>query len=223
MYGNAPELRERIRRLGLEYFLNAEEPWLGWTQRPKLRQGRRLWSVSPCASKGQKLRQLVEGFKDRHWQTAAWQAADGEKRATRLAWDQIYLHSDLDEKTGQWPACWLVADWPDGQKDPYHIYIAWLKQAPAKGRVLRLSRGRWPIEQYFQRGKDDLGLDHYEGRGWRGFHHHLTMSAIAYLFVVVDYLRSKKNFRPDVGAGTASDAAIHRALTRLVSLLSDGI
>lgn len=223
VYGNAPELRGRIRQLGLEYFLNAEEHWLGWTERPKLTQGSRFWSVSKQASQGQTLRQWAEGFTARHWQGAAWQAADGEKRATRLAWKQIYLHSDLDEKTGQWPACWLVADWPAGQKDPYHVYIAWLKQPPAKGRMLRLSRGRWPIEQYFQRGKDDLGLDHYEGRSWRGFHHHLTMSAIAYLFVVVDYLHTKKNFRPDVGTGLASDAAIDRALTRLLSLLSNGI
>lgn len=223
VYGNASELRERIRRLGLEYFFNAEEPWLGWTERPRLTQGPKFWSVSKQASKGQTLRQLAEEFKPRHWQSAAWQAADGEKRATRLAWKHIYLHSDLDEKTGKWPACWFVVDWPEGQKDPYHVYVAWLKQPPAKGRVLRLSRGRWPIEQYFQRGKDDLGLDHYEGRGWRGFHHHLTMSAVAYLFVVVDYLRSKKNFRPDVGTGVASDAAIHSALTRLLSLLSDGI
>ena len=116
-----------------------------------------------------------------------------------------------------------MVDWPEGQVDPYHVYVAWLKQPPAKGRVLRLSRGRWPIEQYFQRGKDDLGLDHYEGRSWRGFHHHLTMSAIAYLFVVVDYLRAKKNFWPDVGTGVASDAAIDRAFTRLLSLLSNGI
>jgi SRSO17 transposase len=223
VYGNAPELRERIRRLNLEYFFNAEEPWLGWTERPKLTQGAKFWRVSKQAPRGQTLRELAEAFKPRHWQAASWQAADGEQRATRLAWKQIYLNSDLDERTGKWPACWLVADWPEGQADPYHVYVAWLKQPPAKGRVLRLSRGRWPIEQYFQRGKDDLGLDHYEGRSWRGFHHHLTMSAIAYLFVVVDYLRSKKNFRPDVGTGTASDATIHRAFARLVSLLSDGI
>ena len=223
VYGNAPELRERIRQLNLEYFFNAEEPWLGWTQRPKLTQGPKFWSVSKQAPQGQTLRQLAGAFKPRHWQAASWEAADGEKRATRLAWRQIYLQSDLDERTGKWPACWLVADWPAGQVDPYHVYVAWLKQPPAKGRVLRLSRGRCPIEQYFQRGKDDLGLDHYEGRSWRGFHHHLTMSAIAYLFVVVDYLRSKKNFRPDVGTGVARDAAIHRAFARLVSMLSDGI
>ena len=223
VYGNASELRGRIRRLGLEYFFNAEEHWLGWTHRPKLSKGSKYWSVAKTAPPGQKLRHLAESFKPAEWQTAAWQAADGEKRATRLAWKEIYLHSDLEEKSGAWPPCWLAIDWPQGQADPYHVYVAWLKQPPAKGRTLRLSRGRWPIEQYFQRGKDDLGLDHYEGRSWRGFHHHLTMSAIAYLFVVVDYLRAKKNFRPDVGTGVASDAAIDRALTRLLSLLPDGI
>jgi len=223
VYGNAPDLRRRIRGLGLEYFLNGEDHWLAWTQRPKLTQGPKYWSVPKSAPKAQKLRQWAESFKAAEWQAAAWQTANDEKRATRLAWKQIYLNSDLEEKTGEWPPCWLVVDWPEGQADPYHVYVAWLKQPPAKGRALRLSRGRWPIEQYFQRGKDDLGLDHYEGRSWRGFHHHLTMSAIAYLFVVVDYLHAKKNFRPDVGTGIASDAAIGRAFTRLLSLLSNGI
>lgn len=223
VYGNASELRGRIRRLGLEYFFHGEDHWLAWTQRPKLTRGPKYWTVSKAAPKAQNLRQLASAFKAAQWQAAGWHAADGEKRATRLAWKQIYLNSDLEEKTGEWPPCWLVVDWPEGQADPYHVYVAWLKQPPAKGRVLRLSRGRWPIEQYFQRGKDDLGLDHYEGRSWRGFHHHLTMSAVAYLFVVVDYLRTKKNFRPDVGTGIASDAAIDRAFTRLLSLLPDGI
>jgi hypothetical protein len=65
--------------------------------------------------------------------------------------------------------------------------------------------------------------DHYEGRSWRGFHHHLTMSSVAYLFVVVDYLRAKKNFCPDVGTGVAADTTVARAFNRLLSLLSDGI
>jgi SRSO17 transposase len=223
VYGNASQLRGQIRQLGLEYFLNAEEHWLGWIRRPKVQQGSKHWTIAKSAPHGQKLRQIAESFKPSEWQAASWQAADGEKRATRLAWKEIYLHSDLQEKSGEWPSCWLVADWPQGQTDPYHVYVAWLNQPPAKGRTLRLSRGRWPIEQYFQRGKDDLGLDHYEGRSWRGFHHHLVMSAIAYLFVVVDYLRAKKNFRPDVGTGVATDAAVVRAFARLVSLLSDGI
>jgi SRSO17 transposase len=57
---------------------------------------------------------------------------------------------------------------------------------------LKLSRSRWHVEQYFRRSKDDLGLDHFEGRSWRGFHHHLALSALAYLFILTQYLRAKK-------------------------------
>jgi SRSO17 transposase len=220
-YGRTAEWRHRLRRLGLEYFLHAEDHWLAWAQRPKLAHGYKHWNVAKSAPKAPPLRHWAQSFKDADWQAATWDAADGEKRVTRLAWRQIYLNTDLDELSGELPPCWLVVDWPEGQPDPYHVYVGWLKQPPTKGRCLRLSRGRWPIEQYFQRGKDDLGLDHYEGRSWRGFHHHWVMAAVAYLFVAMDYLRAKKNFWPHVGTGVAGDAAIDRALTRLLSVLPD--
>jgi SRSO17 transposase len=222
-YGRTPTWRRRLRRLGLEYFLQGEAHWLAWAQRPKLAQGYKFWKLAKTVPKAQSLRQLAESFKDREWQTATWDAADGEKRATRLAWKPIYLSTDLEEQSGEWAPCWLVVDWPEGQPEPYHVYVAWLNQPPTKGRSLRLSRGRWPIEQYFQRGKDDLGLDHYEGRGWRGFHHHLVMAAVAYLFVAMEYLHAKKNFWPHVGTGIAGDAAIDRALARLLSVLPDRV
>ena len=221
VYGNASELRQRLRTLGMEYFFHGENHWLAYRQRPELVKGPKHWSVQRSAPKALTLLQLAEAAKD--WVGAGWTAADGEKRATRLAWHPIYLHSDLDEQSGEWPECWLVVDWPDGLKEPYHVYIAHLHQAPTKGRSLRLSRGRWPIEQYFQRGKDDLGLDHYEGRSWQGLHHHLALSAVAYLFVVVEYIQAKKNFRPHVGTGLAGDAAIAGAFARLLSLLPDRI
>jgi hypothetical protein len=75
------------------------------------------------------------------------------------------------------------------------------------------------MEQYFQRSKDDLDLDHFEGRSWRGFHHHLVLSAMAYLFILTMYLRRKKNFWCDVGTDTPSDAAILGEIKRLLSLL----
>jgi SRSO17 transposase len=222
-YGRTPEWRRRLRGLGLEYFLHGEEHWLAWAQRPKLTCGYKYWRLAGRVPQAQSLRRWAESFKPREWQAATWEAADGEQRATRLAWRKIYLHTDLDEKSGEWPPCWLVVDWPAGQPDPYHVYAAWLQQPPTTGRSLRLSRGRWPIEQYFQRGKDDLGLDHYEGRGWRGFHHHLVMAAVAYLFVAMDYLRAKKNYWPYLGTGVTGDAAIDRAFTRLLSVVPDRV
>jgi len=117
-YGNASELRQRIRGLGLEYFFHGEEHWLAWTQRPQLSHGSKLWSVSKIAPKARKLRQLAEGFKAGEWCAASWETSGGEKRSTRLAWQEIYLNSDLQPENGHWPRTWLVVDWPEGQADP---------------------------------------------------------------------------------------------------------
>lgn len=90
VYGNAGELRGRIREGGLECFFNAEEHWPAWAQRPKLSHGAKHWRVASSAPPGRKLRQWAESFRPAAWHGAAWQAADGEKRATRLAWKAIY-------------------------------------------------------------------------------------------------------------------------------------
>lgn len=76
--------------------------------------------------------------------------------------------------------------------EPYHYHLAHLHRSPTKARMLTLSRSRWHSEQYFQRAKDDLGLDHFEGRSWTGFHHHLVLSAHAYLFILTVHARAKK-------------------------------
>lgn len=149
----------------------------------------------------------------------AWRAADDTKRHTRIAWQPVFALSDLDRNTGEWPQTWLVVDWPEGDAAPYHHYLAWFKTKPTPQRCLRLSRGRFAIEQFFQRDKTDLGLDHYEGRSWQGFHHHLVLAAVAYLFVLVIYLRSKKNFWCYVGAGVARDPAVVGSVDRMLSLL----
>ena len=64
-----------------------------------------------------------------------------------------------------------------------------------------------------------VGLDHFEGRSWRGFHHHLVLSAIAYLFILTMYLRRKKNFWCDVGTGSARDPAVVGEIERQLPLL----
>lgn len=223
VYGTSSELRRGLREVGLEYFFHAGEELLAWTKRPKTRLGRKHWGVAHGEAESVRVPNLVQGLKKSQWQSAAWQAADGTKRQTRLAWIAVYLLSDLDPETGDWPQSWLVADWPTDQAEPFRIYTAWFKSAPLKNRCLQLSRGRCAIEQFFQRDKTDLGLDHYEGRSWRGFHHHLVLAALAYLFVSAVYLRAKKNFWCYVGSGAASDPAVVDSLKRILSLLQDGV
>jgi SRSO17 transposase len=208
VYGAASELRWGLRQLGLEYFLNTGSDLLAWTQPVKTRLAKKYWGVAEGEPAARSLAVLSKTITTAQWHPVAWRAADGTKRQTRVAWLPVYVLSDLDRDTGEWPQTWLVVDWPASDATPYHLYLAWLKTPPTPQRCLRLSRGRFPVEQFFQRGKTDLGLDHYEGRSWQGFHHHLVLAAVAYLFVTVIYLRSKKNFWCYVGTGVARDAAV---------------
>lgn len=214
VYGDSHELRRQLRELGLEYFLTAGKDQHAWLERPKLARGTKKWKVAAGQPAGTPLETLAQRFGPKDWKACAWLCAEGTTRRTRIAWQRVHVLSDLDEESGQWPECLLVVDWPEEKAEPYHVYLAWLKSEPNARRLLSWSRGRFPVEQFYQRAKTDLGLDHYEGRSWRGFHHHLVMAMLAYLFVLTVYLkvRVKKNFWSDVGAGVAPDEAVVAAL-----------
>lgn len=219
VYGVASELRRGLRELKLEYFLNAGGDLLAWTEPVKTRRAKKYWDVADDEPPARSLAALSRTLQGKQWTPVLWTAADGAKRRTRIGWLPVYVYSDLDRESGDWPPCWLVVDWPEGDDAPYHLYLASLKQPPNAKRCLRLSRCRFQIEQFFQRNKTDLGLDHYEGRSWRGFHHHLVLASVAYLFVTAVYLRAKKNFWCHVGTGVARDAAVARTADRLLPVL----
>jgi len=192
-YGNNGAFRAGVRELGLEFFLQVEGDSLkGWDKEVATEVKRVRRSVRADQPPAQTLAELTRCIPERNWKKCSWVTAGAETRRSRLAWREVFLQHDLRHAEGELERVWLVVDWPAGDPEPYHYYLAHLHRPPTKTRCLRLSRSRWHIEQYFQRAKDDLGLDHFEGRSWRGFHHHLVLSAIAYLFILTMYLRRKK-------------------------------
>ena len=220
LYGDSTDFRETLRGLDCEFFVQASGlKQKAWSEPVVTERKTRRYHVVAATPPSQTLAEIAAGFQASAWQACQWKAADGQTRHTRLAWQRVYLAHSLRQAEGKPEAAWLVVDWPAGQAEPYHYYLAHFKTEPAKARCLRLSRSRFHIEQYFQRAKDDLGLDHFEGRSWRGFHHHLVLSALAYLFVLVVYLRAKKNFWCDVGADAQGDATVAAAGDRLLLLL----
>ncbi len=70
-------------------------------------------------------------------------------------------------------------------------------------RLVRLAKGRWRIEQDYRELKDELGLDHFEGRSYTGWYHHMTLVSMAYAFLVLDRVRAQKNLAVDVAPGPA--------------------
>ena len=82
----------------------------------------------------------------------------------------------------------------DAPADYWMLWRADRDEAPALLRAVRTARGRWPIEQDYRELKEELGLDHFEGRGWPGWHHHVTLVTLAFAFLRSEQLRFKKNF-----------------------------
>ena len=177
------------------------------------------WHVREDAPRALNLVKLFAAQKSVKSCPCSWKAADGHTRHTRLAWIRVYRPGALERGAQTLEEVWLVVDWPDDADEPYHYYLAHLHWESTVARCLRLSRARWNIEQYFQRAKDDLGLDHFEGRSWRGFHHHLVKAVLAYLFVEVVFEDAKKNFWCDVGESVDEDASVAAKVGRLLLLL----
>lgn len=220
VYGDCYDFRAGLRELNLEYCVQVTSSLLkAWAQPPTLERKFRRSYVTKDAPPSRSLRELAGEIAAADWVSASWKAADGSTCRTRLAWQRIWLAHGLRRTDGELEEAWLLVDWPAGETDPYHCFVMHLHRRPNKALCLRLSRGRWHIEQYFLRGKDDLGLDHYEGRSWQGFHHHLVLAALAYLFVGVCHHRSKKNFWPDVGERAPRDPAVAGEIDRMLHLL----
>jgi SRSO17 transposase len=220
VYGDSQPFRQALKERGLEFFVQVSpQQHKAWTEPVKLVRQRKKMHVAPEQPPALSLWEIIQQLSPSQYKRATWKAADGSTHQTRLAWIEVFLGRALRFGAQALEAAWLVVDWPQEKAQPYNVYLAHLQQPPSMARCLRLSRSRWQIEQYFQRSKDDLGLDHYEGRSWRGFHHHLVLSALAYLFVLTDWLRSKKNFFSDVGADAPSDPATAIETVRLLSIL----
>jgi SRSO17 transposase len=98
------------------------------------------------------------------------------------------------------PEQWLLIEWPSAEADPLKYFLSTLPADIALEELVAQAHMRWRIERDYQDLKQDLGLGHYEGRGWRGFHHHGALSIAAYGFLVSERLTAggsdstKKNF-----------------------------
>jgi SRSO17 transposase len=79
---------------------------------------------------------------------------------------------------------WLIIEWPEGEAEPTKYFLSTLPKTASLKKLVSTIKLRWRIERDYQELKQEIGLGHYEGRGWRGFHHHATLCIAAYAFLV---------------------------------------
>ena len=84
------------------------------------------------------------------------------------------------------PEEWLLIEWPEGESEPTKYWLSNLDAAVSLAELVATAKLRWRIERDYQELKQEIGLGHFEGRGWRGFHHHATLCIAAYGFLVAE-------------------------------------
>ena len=92
---------------------------------------------------------------------------------------------------GELPVRWLLAEWPPDQPEPVKYWLASLPEDTALVELVRLAKLRWRVEHDYRELKDGLGLDHFEGRSFGGWHHHMTLVSLAHAFVTLQRLDPK--------------------------------
>lgn len=196
-YGASTEFRDALTDRDLPYVVGilpdtsvwppGEEalppaPWSGRGQPPK--RMRRTKDRQPILA-----RTLIEGLPRNAWKIVRWREGTRGMMSSRFVALRVRpAHRDYQRTQSRDPE-WLMAEWPAGEPAPSRYWLSSLPEEVELEELVRLAKIRWRIERDFQELKDELGLDHYEGRGWRGFHHHGALCIAAYAFLAAERAR----------------------------------
>lgn len=126
------------------------------------------------------------------WQTVSWDEGSRGPLQSRFAALRVHPSHGYHEGKPVRPLEWLLIEWPEGQEKPEHYWLSTLPETTPLLDLVCKAKWRWHIEQDYQQLKDELGLDHFEGRTWMGWHRHVTMAMIAFGFLVLERLRGPK-------------------------------
>src|SRR6266699_2954261 len=120
------------------------------------------------------------------WKKLSWREGTRSPLQSRFAAVRVRpAHRDF-ERTQPYPEQWLLIEWPRQEAEPTKYWLATLPAETKLKDLVRMAKHRWMIERDYEELKQELGLGHYEGRGWRGFHHHATLCIAAYGFLVAE-------------------------------------
>jgi SRSO17 transposase len=160
---------------------------------PEAGRGRR--PVARYRQQRSSLGQLVGAAGQQAARTVAWrQGTDGEQLVSRfvaLGVRPAGVKLRRATRGGQLPVRWLLAEWPEGEPEPTKYWLASLPETTPLERLVRLAKLRWRVEHDYRELKDALGLDHFEGRSWQGWQHHVTLVSVAHAFVTLQRLDPK--------------------------------
>lgn len=207
-YGVDNAFRQELSDMGLLYAVGITSAIVVWPPGveplpPKPYSGmgrppvmpRRTAELQPLSVKA-----LAMSLPSRAFQTVTWREGTNTALSGRFAAVRVRHAGGNVGKARLRPRQWLLIEWPAADKEPSKYFLSTLPEDTPLHELVSVAHQRWRIERDYQDLKQDFGLGHYEGRGWRGFHHHAALSIAAYGFLMAERLIAdkpvggKKNF-----------------------------
>jgi SRSO17 transposase len=228
-YGDVYEFRQGLRNRGLNYVVQVSGGLMAWTEdphpaEPPMKRGGKIPRTRFYASDFPPPRSLCQIAKDlpsQSWKKVTWREGTKGSLSSRFARGIVWMANGLVQgKTMEEPSEELLIEWPEGDKEPWKFWLSSLPPHRTSFRgLVRKAKGRFRVEQDYEEMKGELGLDHFEGRSWQGWHHHVTLVTLAYAFLTLEKMGTKKNFWIDVASCPPLDTemldVVHRRLPGL--------
>ena len=188
-YGNSSEFRNTVRALGFEYGVGIQSSTnvIALDRLGRVR-GETMSAFDLVSNAGRK------GFRK-----LTWREGTNAKLSSRFCFRQVKTAHDDGTVLSEREPLWLVAEWPDGDDKPSKFFLTTLPKRMSRKQIVRLFKERWRTERMYQDLKGELGLDHFEGRSYPGWHHHISVVLCCYAFVVAE--RSRALFPPEKREG----------------------
>jgi SRSO17 transposase len=204
-YGINTEFRDGLTQLKLQYVVGVQSSLTVWEPgkeplpaKPRRKMGRpprllqRTADHQPVSVKQLAMSLPAHAFKD-----IAWREGTERKLRSRFAAMRVRpAHRDY-EKAEPRAEEWLLIEWPRSEAEPTKYWVSTLPPNTPLKALVKMAKHRWIIERDYQELKQELGLGHFEGRNWLGFHHHATLCIAAYGFLVAE----RNRFSPSARAG----------------------
>ena len=192
-YGDSSAFREGVRRLGLDYAVGIHGPTKVW----------RLDKILRRSGDAISARDLALTIGRRGFRRITWREGTKVPLWSRFAMRRVVSAHDDGVDPARREDVWLLIEWPDGEPEPTKFFLATLPRNTTRKQLVRTIKERYRTERLYQDLKGELGLDHFEGRSFAGWHHHISVAICCYSFVVSERVR---RFPPSAGRPMDDDA-----------------
>jgi SRSO17 transposase len=204
-YGINTEFRDGLTALELQYVVGVQSSMTVWEPgkqplpaKPRGKMGRPPRLLQRSADhQPVSVKQLAMSLPSTAFKHITWREGTERKLRSRFAAIRVRPAHRAYWKVEPHAEEWLLIEWPRGEGEPTKYRMSTLPLSTNLKALVRMAKHRWIIERDYQELKQELGLGHFEGRNWRGFHHHATLCIAAYGFLVAE----RNRFSPSARAG----------------------